>query len=107
MVNKELVLDDLFHALSDTTRRRILRDLSKGDQIISKLPNPNSISLVAMTKHIAILERAKLVTRTRKGKASILTLNSKKLQIAENWINFYSKFWNQKLDALDTFLEKD
>lgn len=107
MVNKEIVLDDLFHALSDSTRRRILRDLSKGDQIISKLPNPHKISLVAITKHIAILERAKLVTRTRRGKASVLTLNSKKLQIAENWIMFYSKFWNRKLEALNEFLEND
>jgi DNA-binding transcriptional ArsR family regulator len=107
MVKSEaLQLDLVFHALSDSTRRAILRDLSKREKTVSELAKPYKMSLAAVSKHLKVLQAARLVDRRKEGSFQIVTLNPVSLQTAEKWIAYYEKFWNRRLDALQKFLER-
>src|SRR5262249_12882622 len=99
-------LDRIFHALSDSTRRTILRDVSKGERTVSEIAKPHRMSLAAVSKHLKVLEAADLIHRRKEGSFQIVSLNARNLQIAEHWISFYRKFWTERLDALKDLLEK-
>jgi len=99
--------DLLFHALSDPTRRQILKRLGEGAKTIGELALPFKISLPAISKHIKILERAHLVNLKRSGRICECTLNPVALKTAEECLQFYTKFWNEKLDAFARELEKE
>ncbi len=96
-------LDSLFHALSDHTRRRMLRSLGGlGGQArsVGELAAPFQISLAAASKHIKVLERAGLVTRTVQGRTHLCRLQPEALAAGRDWLRFYERFWNERLDAL-------
>ena len=98
-------LDQLFYALSDPTRRQILKMLSDGTHTIGALSDPFKISLAAISKHVKILEKAKLLNRKKMGRIHECTLNPKALQTAEQYIQFYTQFWSEHLDAFAESLE--
>jgi DNA-binding transcriptional ArsR family regulator len=75
-------LDLIFHALSDPTRRAILKTLTRHERPITSLAKPFEISLAAVSKHVQVLERARLVHRTRRGSYSYLSLNGKAMGTA-------------------------
>ncbi|MGN7831195.1 ArsR/SmtB family transcription factor [Pseudoxanthomonas sp. 22568] len=93
-------LDSLFHALSDHTRRRMLRSLGGQARSVGELAAPFQISLAAASKHIKVLERAGLVTRTVQGRTHLCRLQPEALAAGQEWIRYYEQFWNQCLDAL-------
>ena len=93
-------LDSLFHALSDHTRRRMLRSLGGQARSVGELAAPFQISLAAASKHIKVLERAGLVTRTVQGRTHLCRLQPEALAAGQEWIRYYEQFWNQRLDAL-------
>lgn len=106
MVNSNAVrLDAIFHALSDGTRRSILRDVSAGEKAVGEVAKPYAMSLAAVSKHLKVLEAAELIARERRGSFQIVRLNAGTLRSAEEWLSFYETFWNRKLDALQTHLE--
>ena len=109
MVNIEAQqLDLLFYALSDATRRQILATLKRDAQTISELAAPFRMSLAAVSKHIKVLEKAKLLVRKRNGRVHSCSLDPTALRSAEECIHFYTQFWNQKLDLLaKNFEEQD
>ena len=98
-------LDLLFYALSDSTRRQILALAGKKTHTISELAKPFKMSLAAVSKHIKILERAKLIVRKKNGRIHSCTLDASQLKTAEACIQFYTQFWNQRLDSLAQTLE--
>ena len=98
-------LDDVFHALADRTRREMLRRLSQHDRTITELAQPFDMSLAAASKHVKVLERAGLVERTVQGRTHICRLAPEPLSQAQEWLRFYEKFWNERLDALEAFLQ--
>ncbi len=100
-------LDLLFYALSDPTRRSILSMMRERTHTITELAHPFKMSLAAISKHIKILERARLLTRRRQGRIHECTLNPAALKSAEECIQFYTQFWNQRLDMFATNLEKE
>ncbi len=100
-------LDLVFHALSDSTRRAILYDVSKKDKTVSEIARPYKISLAAVSKHINVLEKAKLVERKKQGSFQIVSLNAEALKSAEEWILYYQQFWGPRLEALKDFLERE
>jgi DNA-binding transcriptional ArsR family regulator len=100
-------LDLLFYALSDPTRRKILSMTGERTRTITELAEPFKMSLAAISKHIKILERARLLTRKRLGRTHECTLNPAVLKTAEECIQFYTQFWNQRLDLLAEQLEKE
>jgi len=103
-------LDSLFHALADTTRRAILRDLTLRDapirgKTVGEIAQPYAMSLAAVSKHLKVLEAADLIERQRRGSFQIVRLNAQSLRPATEWLAFYDKFWNSTLDRLQTHLE--
>ena len=97
-------LDTIFSALSDATRRAMLQRLSKGDMSVADLAAPFDMTKPAVTKHLKVLENAGLLSRQIIGRQHFCRLVPQPLSEAADWITFYEKFWNMKLDALEQFL---
>lgn len=100
-------LDHIFHALSDSTRRSILKRVARRERAVGELARTYSMSLAAVSKHIQSLERAGLVTRRRQGNFFYLRLDPHGLSSADKWMQFYREFWDESLDRLKDFLEKE
>ena len=99
-------LDSVFHALGDATRRRMLRELSNGERTVGQLAEPFAISLAAASKHIKALENAGLIRREVRGRTHLCRLEPGPLASANAWLDFYSRFWTDRLDALEQVLRK-
>ena len=102
-----LHLDSIFHALSDGTRRSMLRSLADGERSISDLAAPYAMSLAGASKHVRVLEGAGLVRREIRGRTHVCRLNAARLAEAEAWLRHYERFWNRQLDALDASLKAE
>lgn len=106
MVNSSAAqLDSIFHALSDPTRRSILRNIASREKTVGEVARPYRMSLAAVSKHLKVLETADLIARERRGSFQIVRLNAPALRPAEQWLAYYEKFWNRRLDALQNYLE--
>jgi DNA-binding transcriptional ArsR family regulator len=100
-------LDRTLIALADPTRRAILRRLARGESRVTALARPFSMSLNAVSKHIRVLERARLVRRRRAGREHLLTLDLKPLEDAAAWIETQRALWSVRLEALDALLQAE
>lgn len=100
-------LDAVFHALGDSTRRSMLRRLADGERSVGELAAPFDMSLAAASKHIKALERAGLVRRSVQGRTHFCRLEARPLEDAHEWISFYERFWNSRLDVLEGLLRQD
>ncbi|MBI1890489.1 MAG: helix-turn-helix transcriptional regulator [Burkholderiales bacterium] len=100
-------LSQTFAALADPTRRAMLAQLSKGEANISDLAEPflKEMSLPAVTKHIKVLERAGLITKTRQAQWRPCKLNGEALKGAADWMEQYRIFWEESFDRLDAYLK--
>jgi DNA-binding transcriptional ArsR family regulator len=102
---QEAQLDEVFFALSHSARRRLLARLGeRGDQAVASLAAPFSESPAQITKHLAILERAGLITRRIAGRQHQLHLEPNGIQPATDWIARHREFWSAGLDGLERFL---
>src|SRR6266480_1938897 len=99
-------LNRTFAALADPTRRRILADLARGKQCVTRLARPYAMSLPAISKHLRVLEKAGLLRRRRYGRVHEMQLEAKPLKQAARWVEEYRKFWEGSLDRLAEYLEK-
>jgi DNA-binding transcriptional ArsR family regulator len=100
-------LDNVLGALADPTRRAILLRLSLGDARVTDLAAPFSISLNSVSKHIRILERARLVERRRIGREHVLSRNLRPLSEAAVWIRALQDKWNSRIDRLEKALNEE
>lgn len=100
-------LDDLFFALSDPTRREILRELTRGDATVGQLSVPFSLAPSTMTKHLAVLERAGLVDRYRDGRHRRTRLKPQALWEGLRWLEEMRQLWSEQLDALEELLKRE
>jgi DNA-binding transcriptional ArsR family regulator len=100
-------LSQTFAALADPTRRAMLAQLSKGEANVSDLAKPflKDMSLPAITKHIKVLERAGLITKTRQAQWRPCKLNGDAFKDAADWMEQYRIFWEQSFDRLDVYLK--
>lgn len=96
-----------FAALADPTRRSMLARLSKGEASVSDLAKPflKDMSLPAVTKHLKVLEKAGLVTKTRDAQWRPCKLNGAPLKDATDWMEQYRQYWDESLDRLDAYLK--
>jgi DNA-binding transcriptional ArsR family regulator len=97
-------LDRVFHALSDPTRRRIVRDLSRGDRTVMELARQFAMSQPAVTKHLNVLETAGVIARRREGRRRRCSLRPAALRRPTTWLRRYEALWNTRLDALAALL---
>lgn len=100
-------LDEVFHALADPTRRAMLQSLSRSRHTVGELAAPFSITLAAASKHIKVLERAGLVRRSIEGRTHVCRLDAGPLHAGMEWMRHYEKYWNERLDVLESLLEAD
>ena len=94
-------LDGIFHALSDATRRAMLRQLAGGERKIGDLAAPFDMSFAAASKHVRVLEEAGLVRRRIDGRAHVCSIVPAPLRAADEWLRFYEAFWSARFDVLD------
>ena len=100
-------LDAVFHALGDATRRRMLRDLAVGQRSVGELAAPFDMSLAAASKHIKVLESAGLIRREIRWRTHVCRLEPGPLARAHEWLGFYERFWNDRLDDLERLLREE
>lgn len=100
-------LSTTFSALSDPTRRAMLAHLSKGEASVSELAKPFLVemSLPAITKHIKVLEKAGLVTKTKDAQWRPCKLNGDGLKEAADWMEEYRIYWDASFDRLEAYLK--
>ncbi|HEX3591719.1 MAG TPA: metalloregulator ArsR/SmtB family transcription factor [Pseudonocardiaceae bacterium] len=97
-------LSAVFSALADPTRRAILAELAERDATVSELTAPLPISMPAVSRHLKVLERATLISRTRSGKWRASHLEAAPLREAADWIERYRTFWDCSLTRLEAHL---
>ena len=106
MAVAESSLTSTFAALADPTRRAILARLAAGEATLNELAGPFPMSLQALSKHLKVLERAGLITRSRSAQSRPARLNAARLKEAEEWLGGYRQFWEESFERLDARLQQ-
>lgn len=102
----ESTLDAVFFALSHRARRRLLQQLSETPaERVTALAKRHRMSLNAVSKHVSVLEDAKLVRRRVVGRDHFISANAERLAEAERWLQYHREFWRAQLDSLAAMLE--
>jgi DNA-binding transcriptional ArsR family regulator len=101
---RDTSLDLVFAALSDATRRDVLERLGAGSSTVTELAQPHGMSLPGFMKHLAVLEAAGLIARSKEGRVVRCELDAGPMQEAAMWISRYERFWTERLDALGRYL---
>jgi DNA-binding transcriptional ArsR family regulator len=101
---QDAVLDKVFAALSDPTRRHVLETLGQGNLAVSELAQPHGMSLPGFMKHLRVLEEAGLIERNKAGRVVSCELSAAPMKQAAAWMSRYEKFWTEKLDSLARYL---
>ena len=99
-------LDRIFHALAHPARRVILRNLALGERNLSELARPLRMSFPAASKHVRVLERARLVRRRVAGRQHLCRLSARPLEEATRWTEQFRAHWEGRFQALDALLEE-
>ncbi len=108
MVEYASTLDHIFRSLADPTRRDILRRVAKKELSINEVAHlyERQMSLAAVSKHIKVLEQAKLVKKHRKGKQHFIALSPPALKEASHYLERYKQMWEERLNRLEAMLEE-
>lgn len=99
-------LSETFQALADPTRRAILARLSLGETSVNELAAPFEMSLPAVSKHLKVLERAGLISRSRDAQYRPCKLEPQTLKGVDDWLEEYRGLWEARFDRLDIYLQK-
>jgi DNA-binding transcriptional ArsR family regulator len=102
----EAQLDKIFHALSDTTRRRLLNRLAEKECMVTELAEPYAMSLNAISKHLKVLEAAGLLRRTKDGRVHRCRIDIEPLGEVERVVAYYKQFWECQMDQLEHALKQ-
>jgi DNA-binding transcriptional ArsR family regulator len=97
-------LDATFTALADPTRRAIVARLARGDATVNELAAPFDMTLPGISKHLKVLERCGLITRTRRAQFRPCHLEGEALDAAMNWMERNQRIWTERFDKLDEHL---
>lgn len=106
MVEQPAHLDAVFRALADPTRRAMIHRLASRELSVTQLAAPFDMSLAAVSKHVKVLEKAGLVERTVRGRTHTCHLNRERIAETRKWLQYYERFWNDRLDALEQALRE-
>jgi DNA-binding transcriptional ArsR family regulator len=96
----------MFQALADPTRRAILARLASGEASVTDLAKPFAISQPAISKHLKVLERAGLISRSREAQYRPCRLEPQALKRVDEWLDEYRRLWEARLDRLEVYLSK-
>lgn len=108
MVKDQKALTAIFAALADPTRRHILMRLSKvAESPVSALAKPFAISAPAVSRHLRVIEKARLIDRRREGRLHLVRARPAGLKLAQKWLTQCAAGWSFSLDTLDSLITKD
>lgn len=97
-------LDAIFGSLADPTRRDILKRVAKKEMSVSDIAKPYKLTFAAISKHLKVLEKAKLIIKRRQGKEQIIQLSPSSIKDAAKYLQEYEKLWDHRLDSLERYL---
>jgi DNA-binding transcriptional ArsR family regulator len=107
MVEYTFSLDSVFGSLADPTRRDILQRIASAELSVSEIAEPYDLTLAAVSKHLKILEKARLVVKRRQGKQQLVSLSPYAFKDAAEYMDFYKKLLKERMDSLEEFLNKE
>jgi DNA-binding transcriptional ArsR family regulator len=107
MVEDSGGMTTVFHALASDARREMLGRLAGGELTVGQLAEPLAMSLAAASKHVQVLERAGLITRTVEGRRHVCRLEAAPLAPAHRWLSVYQRYWSTRLNALEALFASD
>ncbi len=100
------VADDVFLALSSSTRRQILEQLTRGPATVSELAAPFDMKLPSFVQHLSVLERSCLVTSNKRGRVRTYEIAPEQLKIAEDWLTERRREWESRFDRFDEYVKQ-
>jgi DNA-binding transcriptional ArsR family regulator len=104
MVEYVFSLDNVFGALADPTRRDILSRVASADMSVGEIADHYHLTFAAVSKHLKVLERAKLIIKRRRGKQQMVSLAPQAFADAAEYLDWYKKTWENRLDNLEQYL---
>jgi DNA-binding transcriptional ArsR family regulator len=107
MVEHTLDLNLIFHSLADPTRRDILAHVSRQSLSVGEIAKYYDLTFAAVSKHLKVLERARLVVKQKRGKEQIVTAAPDTVKEASAYLKRYEAMWNERFDALDAYLKSN
>jgi DNA-binding transcriptional ArsR family regulator len=107
MVEYSLQLDSIFAALSDPTRRDILARVARGELSVGELAQKYSVSFAAVSKHLKVMERAKLIVKRKEGQKQIVSLAPEALMTAEEYLEQYRQMWQGRMGKLENLINEE
>ncbi len=96
--------DEIFHALGNPTRRKVLERLSTGPATVSELAAPFDMQLPSFVQHLSVLEESRLVRSKKRGRVRTYELAPDRLRVAEEWLAARRQEWEERLDRFDTYV---
>jgi DNA-binding transcriptional ArsR family regulator len=106
MPNKQSQLDQVFHALSDPTRRAVLERLSRGSASVMELAEPFDMALPSFVQHLNVLEQSGLIRSKKTGRIRTCKIAPKPMKSAERWLADRREFWERRLNQLDDYVKE-
>jgi DNA-binding transcriptional ArsR family regulator len=99
------VADNVFHALSNPTRRKVLERLSAGPATVSELAAPFDMQLPSFVQHLTVLEQSRLVKSKKHGRVRTYEIAPERLKVAEDWLTARRRLWEARLDRFDDYVK--
>ena len=100
------VADDVFYALSNATRRKVLEQLSGGPATVSELAAPFDMKLPSFVQHLSVLEKSRLVRSKKRGRVRTYQIAPERLEVAEDWLTAHRQVWEARLDRFDRYVKQ-
>src|SRR5687768_3945589 len=98
--------DDVFHALSNSTRRKVLEHLSAGPATVSELAAPFDMKLPSFVQHLSVLEQSRLVKSKKRGRVRTYEIAPERFKVAEDWLTARRRLWQARLDQFDQYVKQ-
>ena len=100
------VADDVFHALSNSTRRKVLEQLSVGPATVGELAAPFDMKLPSFVQHLSVLEQSRLVKSKKRGRVRTYEIAPERFKVVERWLTERRQLWEARLDRFDEYVKQ-
>jgi DNA-binding transcriptional ArsR family regulator len=100
------IADDVFYALSNSTRRKVLEQLSVGPATVSELAAPFDMQLPSFVQHLSVLEQSRLVRSKKSGRVRTYEIVPERFKVAENWLSERRRLWEDRFDRFDKYVKQ-
>ena len=100
------VADDVFYALSNSTRRKVLEQLAAGPATVSELASPFDMKLPSFVQHLSVLEQSRLVKSRKRGRVRTYEIAPERFKVAEDWLTERRQLWEARLDRFDQYVKQ-